>query len=472
MEKNKKKKIVILGAGLAGLRLGARLSEKGFQVELHEKESFVGGLLQTIERNGFIFDLGPHIFFDEYLDYYQRLLGDDLLRLHALYGIGFDRKQIQSPINPINLIKKVSPLRSIPLVGGLASRALFGSDVSRAQSADEWVTAKFGDRANEYFFRYYIEKSTGLTSTNVSAHWCTERHRFYKEHNLWGRALKVLSRLLKRSTGAPLTLYYTKKGAQIIAEKMADGIKTGGGSIVLNSKIVEIGVDNHRVRDIQVESRDGGKRRVDADLFANTLPITTLWNLLLQNESVANTESPLNLKFRNLWLFYFFIKRPRLSDKVQIYFPEKKYVFKRIYEPKNLNPAMGAPETTGVCVEVGYTDGDAISTITEDELAARVKNEMADFYSLKPDEFLEYFSLKVPYSYPIYELGYEHELMRAATWLFNTDNIFSLGRQGLFRYDFMTNRVMESADALAEFILSGKTKMEFFKTPNAKAPFF
>jgi protoporphyrinogen oxidase len=253
---------------------------------------------------------------------------------------------------------------------------------------------------------------------------------------------------------------------------MADGIKASGGSIVLDSKVVEIAVDKHRVRDICVESKNGGKQRMQADLFANTLPITTLWNLLLQNESLTKTEAPLKLKFRNLWLFYFFIKRPRLSDKVQIYFPEKKYVFKRIYEPKNLNPDMGAPDITGVCVEVGYTEGDSISTLREDELAARVKNEMADFYSLKPEEFLDYFSLKVPYSYPIYELGYENELMRAATWLFNTENLFSLGRQGLFRYDFMTNRVMESADALAEFILSGQSKEEFLKTPNAKAPFF
>lgn len=41
------KKITVVGAGFAGLTLSLKLAQKGFQVELHEKSSRLGGLLGT-----------------------------------------------------------------------------------------------------------------------------------------------------------------------------------------------------------------------------------------------------------------------------------------------------------------------------------------------------------------------------------------------------------------------------------------
>jgi oxygen-dependent protoporphyrinogen oxidase len=58
-----KKRIVILGAGISGLSLGWFLHQKfGDTIDLKiiEKSSRVGGWIQTIEKNGFLFELGPH----------------------------------------------------------------------------------------------------------------------------------------------------------------------------------------------------------------------------------------------------------------------------------------------------------------------------------------------------------------------------------------------------------------------------
>lgn len=471
MSQSEKKKIVILGAGLAGLRLGSQLADSGFRVEIYEKEAYVGGLLRTVEKNGFVFDLGPHILFSEHLDFYKEMFGEDLITLDAVFGIGFGGKQIRSPIDPLDLMKTLSPVDSVPLAIGLASKMLLGSDPSKARSANEWVSAKFGKRANEYFFKYYIEKSTGRPAENVSHHWGTERHRFYKEHNLWERSRKLIARIFKRSKGAPLILYYPREGVQAIAEKMAKSIKANGGEIFLNSTVTGVEIKDGLMRRALVDN-ENDQIKVEADLFANTLPITVLWNLLAANESLTGNGSPLKLDFRNLWLLYFFINRPRLTDKVLIYFPEKHYSFKRIYEPKNLDPKMGKKNMTGICAEVGYTDGDEISGMSEDKLVERVKREISEFYSLQPDEFIEHFSIKVPYSYPTYELGYENEIMRVASVLFDIENLFSLGRQGLFRYDYMTNRVLESADALADFIRSRKRKEELLAEPQVKSLFY
>ena len=186
------KTIAILGAGLSGLRLGSHLAGQGFQVEIYDKNDFVGGLLQTIDKNGFVLDLGPHILFSEHLEFYKKLLGHDLITQKAFFGIGYEHRQIRSPIDPLELISTLSPGDSIPMVLDMGTRMLLGRDPDQVENADQWATTKFGKRANECFFKYYIEKSTGIPANRVSAHWGSERHRFYKEHNLWERSMKKM----------------------------------------------------------------------------------------------------------------------------------------------------------------------------------------------------------------------------------------------------------------------------------------
>ncbi|TFF99536.1 MAG: NAD(P)/FAD-dependent oxidoreductase [Promethearchaeota archaeon] len=51
--------IIIVGAGIAGLTAAAYLSRAGHDVLLIEKNETCGGLLNSIQKNGFVFDTGP-----------------------------------------------------------------------------------------------------------------------------------------------------------------------------------------------------------------------------------------------------------------------------------------------------------------------------------------------------------------------------------------------------------------------------
>jgi phytoene desaturase len=54
-----KKKIIIIGAGPGGLTSAMILSHRGFDVEIYEKDSVIGGRSKSIKLNDFIFDTGP-----------------------------------------------------------------------------------------------------------------------------------------------------------------------------------------------------------------------------------------------------------------------------------------------------------------------------------------------------------------------------------------------------------------------------
>ena len=59
---NSSKKIIVLGAGCAGLSAAWRLTKKGFDVELFEAGQRVGGIAAGTVINGNIFEHGPHVF--------------------------------------------------------------------------------------------------------------------------------------------------------------------------------------------------------------------------------------------------------------------------------------------------------------------------------------------------------------------------------------------------------------------------
>lgn len=54
------KKIAVLGAGISGLTTAYLLSKKGYEISIFEKNDAVGGSIESVNENGFLFDRGPN----------------------------------------------------------------------------------------------------------------------------------------------------------------------------------------------------------------------------------------------------------------------------------------------------------------------------------------------------------------------------------------------------------------------------
>ena len=55
-------RVAVIGAGLGGLSTAISLRAAGYEVDVFEKNSRIGGKLNVLEQDGFTFDLGPSIF--------------------------------------------------------------------------------------------------------------------------------------------------------------------------------------------------------------------------------------------------------------------------------------------------------------------------------------------------------------------------------------------------------------------------
>ncbi|KAI0877874.1 phytoene dehydrogenase [Hypoxylon argillaceum] len=97
MEKQPRKKAVVIGAGAGGIATAARLAKAGFSVTVLEKNSFTGGRCSLLTHEGHRFDQGPsllllpklfrEVFFD--LDTTLEAEGVALLRCPTNYKVWF-----------------------------------------------------------------------------------------------------------------------------------------------------------------------------------------------------------------------------------------------------------------------------------------------------------------------------------------------------------------------------------------------
>ncbi|CAA6829618.1 MAG: Phytoene desaturase, neurosporene or lycopene producing (EC / 4,4'-diapolycopene oxidase [uncultured Aureispira sp.] len=71
-----KKKIAIIGAGIAGVSAALRLHKRGYAVTVYEKNSYIGGKMNQFVQDGYRWDTGPSVFTLPHL----------LVELYELYG--------------------------------------------------------------------------------------------------------------------------------------------------------------------------------------------------------------------------------------------------------------------------------------------------------------------------------------------------------------------------------------------------
>lgn len=90
------KKVIIIGAGFAGLSAACHLAKEGFEVTILEKNDCPGGRARKMEVEGYTFDMGPSWYwmpevFDNFFEYFGKKVSDyyELERLDPAYKIVF-----------------------------------------------------------------------------------------------------------------------------------------------------------------------------------------------------------------------------------------------------------------------------------------------------------------------------------------------------------------------------------------------
>lgn len=95
------KRVVVIGAGFAGLSAATTLAQKGFDVTLLEKNTSLGGRARKLEIDGFTFDMGPSWYwmpdvFENYFSQFNTSVAKEyeLIRLDPSYAVFFSKEEV------------------------------------------------------------------------------------------------------------------------------------------------------------------------------------------------------------------------------------------------------------------------------------------------------------------------------------------------------------------------------------------
>ncbi|MGD1018436.1 MAG: FAD-dependent oxidoreductase [Verrucomicrobiia bacterium] len=455
------KRVVIAGAGLAGLSAAWKLSEAGVSVQVVELEDAVGGLAATIGKDGYLFDFGGHRFItkrQEILDEIQQLMGDEFRpgvrkTQYLLWG-----KRLNYPLELGNLLRSINPLISAKCLLDYFWTSLKGKFTTLPEdSFESWVTKRFGRHLYEIFFGQYTTKIWGIPPSQLSRDWAAQRISII---NLWD----ALRQLVWKPKHDPRTYttkyYYCEYGIGSIANRMAEKIQGNGGIITLSTSLRQVNMADGRVVSAVVDS--GGQTvELPCDYFLSTIPLTDLVRILKPSAPEKIVASANALRHRGVVFVFLTLDQEKVTDNDALYVPEPQYPFFRIEQFKFWSMKMvPSPDKTSLCLEISCFKNDEVWNAPDEWLYARCLDGLKASGLLPNNDTVRgYFVRRKAHVYPVFEIGYQEHAVALREYVDSIPNLISYGRQGYYQYIHMHHVIAKGFQA-AHHILHGSDRKE------------
>ncbi|MBE5850471.1 MAG: hypothetical protein E7298_09985 [Lachnospiraceae bacterium] len=165
-----KDRVVVLGAGVAGLSASYHLRELGYEAPVIERDETYGGLCNSFCIDGFVFDTFAHISFDNEPYTYSMFEGKTEHWTHSSEALNYcDGNWVRNPVQN-NLIGLPVEER-IKILESYIKRTV-NPDV---KTYDEWLCSHFGDYFAERYPRRYTRKYWTIEADKLEPKWIEGR---------------------------------------------------------------------------------------------------------------------------------------------------------------------------------------------------------------------------------------------------------------------------------------------------------
>jgi protoporphyrinogen oxidase/predicted dehydrogenase len=422
----------ILGAGPAGLTSAYVLARRGRPGAIFEADGSVGGIAKTIEFNGFRFDLGGHRFFTK-LKPVQRLweemLGEDFLTRPRLSRIFFNGKYFSYPITAKDVVGRLGLLESTRCALSYLWATRHRS--SHAETFEEWVTARFGRRLYDAFFRSYTQKLWGIPGSEIRSLWAAQR---IKNFSLAKAMLTILGLRRDHVTTLIEEFQYPRLGPGQMWETFASRVEERGIPVHLNQRCVAIKHSDGRIGSI-VLRQNGDVFEHAVDSVVSSIPLS---DLVLQLEPPAPPEvqaAAQALRYRDLVLVALMTTEAEPFPDNWIYLHDPETRAGRVQNYGAWSPSMVRPGTTCLGVEYFCFRGDEVWEMSDEQAVELATRELAAIGLIDPTKVVDGVKVLVPKAYPMYDVHYEGAVAAIRAYLERFENLQTCGRNGLHRYN-------------------------------------
>ncbi len=423
---------LILGAGLAGLSTAYFLQQQGEEgITLLEKEERPGGLCRSIRKNGYIYDIGPHILFAKDKEMLGLMLSvlekkNDLRRSNQIIHKG---RWVQYPFE-----NDLSKLPADDLKYCINAFENNPYENYEATNMLQFFLKTFGEGITNCYLRPYNEKIWKYDPAFMNT-------------SMVDRIPKPAKEEIRRSAAGETVdgyvhqLYFSYPSAGGIEAvpngflKLLDPAKS---RVLTGRKVAKV----QKAGDGFIVSCENGEQYA-AKRLISTIPVQELTAAYAEATDEVK-EHVAGLRYNSIAVAFVKVCCDKCGDNFAFMIADKNIIFHRISKMDFLGQAYHHGTEATYMAEVTYREGDGISLMKEEELAAKIKEGLIAINFAEKEEDIEIIDIsRHEYAYVIYDLAHG-ENMRAIRRFYEKEKVFLNGRFGNFEYWNMDRILRES----------------------------
>ena len=501
----KKEKVIIIGAGPAGLTAGYELLKKSkkYDVTLLEETKEIGGISRTVKYKGNRMDIGGHRFFSKdqkVMNFWNEIMPlqgspsyDDkkLKRKKNLSESGPDPEKedcvmlIRNRVSRIYYLKKffdypISMKKETFKNMGFKRTMISGFSYLKSMiikkkedSLENFYINRFGKKLYSMFFEGYTEKLWGRHPSEISADWGSQRVKglsitavikdmFKKVFNIKGK--KVETSLIEE-------FIYPKYGPGQLWETVASEIENMGGKVEKNHKVIKLNIKDNKIVSVVCEV-NGEEKTVKGDIFISSMPLKDLVNDMDTKVPTKIKNIAAGLPYRDFVTVGLLVNKLNLKNETNIktlgnivpdcwiYVQEPDVKLGRIQIFNNWSPYMvkNPDKTVWIGLEYFCNENDDFWNMSDKKCIEFATRELISMGIIKEKDILDSHREKVKKAYPAYFDTYE-SIDDLIKYLNKFENLYCVGRNGQHRYNNMDHSMVTSFETVNN-ILEGKKKKD------------
>jgi protoporphyrinogen oxidase len=498
-----KKKVIIIGAGPAGLTAAYELSKTGkYDITLLEADNQVGGISKTVNHQGNLIDIGGHRFFSKsqkVLNWWAKFLPildtthhleigyhsktqnlDEILRKNSEGAmlvrkrksrIYFNKKLFEYPLklNP-QLLLNLGILKSYRIVKGIIYARIF--PIKNERNLEDFFINNFGKELYHTFFKDYTEKVWGKPCTDLSSEWGRQRIKSLKIRDLVKHSAQKILIPRKYQNASARTLIekflYPAKGPGMLWEKVAAACMDSGVVFLFQAKLSKLHIEDGLVTKVSYQTSQNPENVLDCDAVFSTMPIKNLIHTIQDEVPIEVAKIAQELEYRDFLIVGLELKTLKIEQEKGklikdnwLYIQDGGVKVGRLQIFNNWSPFMAPANNIWIGAEYFCQHTDELWNMSDEKIIDFALTELSTIGVLDKKQFLSGKVVRCPKAYPTYSGSYHH-LNQVIDYLDTKKNLFPMGRNGLHKYNNQDHSMLTAFKAVELFERGEMSKMEIW----------